>query len=128
MVYLSTIGAQASQPNLLTRHTIIGKLAAALLQETVERHRVVELEGAHCVTPNEIAAAFTKVLGRSVQMQIVPRDSWEDLFKSQGMKNPLPRMQMLNGFNEGWIEFESGETGSRKGVVSLEPVLQGLIQ
>jgi NAD(P)H dehydrogenase (quinone) len=61
-------------------------------------------------------------------MQIVPRDSWEDLFKSQGMKNPLPRMQMLNGFNEGWIEFESGETGSRKGVVSLEPVLQGLIQ
>lgn len=75
-----------------------------------------------------VAAAFTKVLGRSVQMQIVPRDSWERLFKSQGMKNPLPRMQMLNGFNEGWIEFESGEAGSRKGGVSLESVLQGLIQ
>ena len=67
MVYLSTIGAQASQPNLLTRHTIIGKLAAALLQETVERHRVGELAGAHCVTPNEIAAGFTKVLGQSLQ-------------------------------------------------------------
>ena len=82
---------------------------------------MVELEGPHRVTPNEIAAAFTKVLGRSVQMQIVPRDSWEDLFKSQGMKNPLPRMQMLDGFNEGWIEFESGEAGSRTTVVlSLE--------
>jgi hypothetical protein len=28
-------------------------------------------------------------------MQIVPRDSWERLFKSQGVKNPLPHMQML---------------------------------
>ncbi len=183
VVYLSTIGAQVGQPNLLTQHTIIeqalsdlpmpitflrpawfmencrwdvvpareqgtiqsflqpldkpvpmvatadiGKLAAALLQEPWSGHRVVELEGPHRVTPKEIAAAFTKVLGRPVQMQIVPRDSWENLFESQGMKNPLPRMQMLNGFNEGWIEFESGETGSRKGVVSLEPVLQGLIQ
>jgi NAD(P)H dehydrogenase (quinone) len=42
------------------------------------------------------------------------------------MKNPLPRMQMLDGFNEGWIGFESGEAGSRKGSVSLESVLQGL--
>jgi NAD(P)H dehydrogenase (quinone) len=106
----------------------IGKLAAALLQEPWSGHRVVELEGPHRVTPNEIAAAFTKVLSRSVQMQIVPRDTWEGLFKSQGMKNPLPRMQMLNGFNEGWIEFERGEAGSRKGGVCLESVLQGLIQ
>ena len=80
------------------------------------------------MTPNEIAAAFTKVLGRSVQMRIVPRDSWEALFKSQGMKNPLPRMQMLDGFNEGWIEFESCEAGSRKSSVSLESFLQGLMQ
>ena len=89
---------------------------------------MVELEGPHRVTPNEIAAAFTNVLDRSVQMQIVPRDSWEELFKSQGMKNPLPRMQMLDGFNESWIEFESGEAGSRKGDVSLESLLPGLIQ
>jgi hypothetical protein len=30
-------------------------------------------------------------------------------------QNPLPRMQMLDGFNEGWIEFESGEAGCAKG-------------
>jgi hypothetical protein len=60
--------------------------------------------------------------------KIVPRGPWEALFKSQGMKNPLPRMQMLDGFNEGWIGFESGEAGSRKGSVSLESVLQGLTQ
>ena len=39
-----------------------------------------------------------------------------------------PRMQMLDGFNEGWIEFEGGEAGSLKGEVSFETVLQGLMR
>jgi hypothetical protein len=43
------------------------------------------------------------------------------------MKNPAPRIQMLDGFNEGWIEFESGEAGSRKGTVALKTVLKTLI-
>ncbi len=57
----------------------------------------------------------------------VPRDTWEPLFKSQGMKNPTPRIQMLDGFNEGWLEFEGGEAGSTKGKVELKTVLQALI-
>ena len=182
VVYLSTIGAQATQTNLLTQHTIIeevlrkssvpitfsgragsmensswevapardgvipgflqpldkpvpmvatediGKLAAELLQEKWEHHRVIELEGPKRVTPNEIAATFAELLGRSVKMELVPRDTWETLFRSQGMRNPEPRIQMLDGFNQGWIEFESGEAGSRKGTVTLKTVLQGIIE
>jgi hypothetical protein len=60
-------------------------------------------------------------------MELVPRETWEPLFRSQGMKNPAPRIQMLDGFNEGWIEFESGEAGSRKGTVALKTVLKTLI-
>lgn len=41
------------------------------------------------------------------------------------MKNPMPRMRMVDGFNEGWIDFErSGEHG--KGEVTLETVIAGL--
>jgi NAD(P)H dehydrogenase (quinone) len=181
VVYLSTIGAQANESNLLTQHTIIekalgglpipvtflrpawfmensswdvaparqqgvipsflqpfdqpvlvsttdiGKVAAELLQETWSGHRVVELEGPKRVTPNEIAATFARLLGRPVRMEAVPRESWESLFKSQGMKNPMPRVRMLDGFNEGWISFERGEAGSRKGNVPLETVLKTLI-
>ena len=54
--------------------------------------------------------------------------SWEALFKAQRMKNPLPRLQMLDGFNEGWIEFEGGEARSRKGRVDLESALHALMQ
>jgi uncharacterized protein YbjT (DUF2867 family) len=183
VVYLSTIGAQASQPNLLTQHTIIeqslrdlrtpivflrpawfmenfawdvapaigsgvvpsflqpldkmypmvatadiARTAAELLQEKWAGQRAVELEGPRRVTPNKIGAAFTGLLGRPVRMEAVPRATWEPLFKSQGMKNPKPRIQMLDGFNEGWIEFENGEAGSRKGSVEIESVLKTLVE
>jgi NAD(P)H dehydrogenase (quinone) len=183
VVYLSTIGAQATQSNLLTQHSMIehalrelsipisflrpgwfmenlswdvapaagngviasflqpldkpvpmvatadiGRVAAEIIQTKWNGRRVVELEGAHRVTPNEIAATFASLLGRPVRIEAVPRETWESLFKSQGMKNPMPRIQMLDGFNEGWIEFESGEAGSRKGKVELKTVLQKLIE
>jgi uncharacterized protein YbjT (DUF2867 family) len=183
VVYLSTIGAQASEPNLLSQHTLIeqaivalpmpiallrpawfmensswdvapatgrgvipsflqpldrpvpmvatadiGRVGAGLLQDTWTGRRVVELEGPQRVTPKEIAATFARLLGRPVRMEAVPRESWEALFKSQGMRNPIPRMRMLDGFNEGWIEFENGETGSQKGNVALETVLKTFIE
>jgi NAD(P)H dehydrogenase (quinone) len=106
----------------------IGSSAASLIQETWNGHRVVELEGPHRVTPHEIAATFADLLGRPVRTEAVPRETWESLFRSQGMKNPEPRIQMLDGFNEGWIEFEGKEAGSRKGKVALSTVLRALIE
>jgi NAD(P)H dehydrogenase (quinone) len=183
VVYLSTIGAQATRANLLTQHSIIeqalgelsipicflrpgwfmensswdvapaarngvfpsflqpldkpvpmvatadiGRVAAELIQTAWSGRSVVELEGPHRVPPEEIAATFADLLGRPVRIDAVPRETWESLFQSQGMKNPAPRIQMLDGFNQGWIEFESGEAGSRKGKVELRTVLQRLIE
>jgi uncharacterized protein YbjT (DUF2867 family) len=145
VVYLSTIGAQATQSNLLTQHTIIeqelerlampmtflrpgwfmkncrwdvagarengviasflqpldklvpmvatadiGRVAAQLLQDVAHGRRVVELEGPHRVSPDDIAATFADLLGRPAKAEAVPRESWEQLFRSQGMKNPCP--------------------------------------
>ena len=89
---------------------------------------MVELEGPQRVTPNEIASTFAQLLGRPVRVEAVPRETWESLFKSQGMKNPTARIQVLDGFNEGWFEFEGGEAGSRKGNVKLQPVLRTLTE
>jgi uncharacterized protein YbjT (DUF2867 family) len=183
VVCLSTVGAQATQPNLLTQRTLleqelrelaisvtflrpawfmenfawdvssardngviasflqpvnkpvpmiatadVGRVAADLIQEDWHGCRVVELEAAHRSTPNEVAAIFAKILGHPVRVEAVPRETWGSLFKSQGMKNPTPRIQMLDGFNEGWIDFERGESGSMKGKIPLETVLRGLIE
>jgi NAD(P)H dehydrogenase (quinone) len=102
----------------------VGSVAAELLQEQWQGHRVVELEGPRRISPDNIATSFARLLNRSVSMKIVPRNTWEELFRSEGMKNPTPRIRMLDGFNEGWLAFEHDP---RKGRVELETVLRTLI-
>jgi len=105
----------------------IGRVAMELLRDSWSGRRVVELEGPERVSPDDIAAAFAAILARPVRMQAVPRQEWEALFQSQGTADPTARIQMLDGFNEGWITFEGGEAISARGVVGLETVLRQLV-
>ena len=105
----------------------VGRTAADLLQETWNGVRVVELEGPRRVTPNDIASAFARVLDRPVHAEIVERQTWEGLFRSQGMKNPMPRMRMLDGFNEGWIRFEKNPGDVLRGQIELDTVVGELV-
>ena len=106
----------------------VGRAAAELLKERWEGKRVVELEGAQRVSPNALAAAFANVLGTPVRAEVVPRDRWESIFRTQGMKNPTPRMQMIEGFNAGWIDFPDRGAHARKGAISVDQAIATLIQ
>jgi NAD(P)H dehydrogenase (quinone) len=181
VVFLSTVGAQVAEPNLLNNSSIteamlrttsvpvallraawfmenaawdveaarkgvipsflqpldhripmvaagdIARTAAELLDEAWTGVRIVELEGPRRYSANDIAAGFGAALGRPVRAEAVPHDQWETLFRSQGMKHPMPRIRMVDGFNEGWIDFESGEANSRKERTTLESVLRSLV-
>jgi len=105
----------------------VGRTAATLLQANWVGHHVVELEATARVSPNLIAAAFGKALNRTVKAEIVPRADWERIFRAQGMKNPMPRMQMVDGFNEGWIDFREQGAQSRKGVTGIDEVVCALV-
>ena len=106
----------------------IGALAGTLLLESWSGKRVVELEAKTRVSSADIAATLTDILGKPVKAEPVPRARWEEVFRAQGMKNPTPRIQMIEGFNEGWIEFEGGFEGSIKGQTSLETVLEEMVR
>jgi NAD(P)H dehydrogenase (quinone) len=182
VICLSTVGAQAAQPNLLSQRTLmeealatlplpvtflrpawfldnlawdiaqareqgvlssflqpldravpmvaaadVGRVAAELLLQAGAIERIVELEGPERVSPNAIAAALSQALGRPVQAQAVPRETWGALFRSQGTQDPMPRIQMLDGFNEGWIAFEGGDASVAKGRIGLAQALQLLV-
>jgi NAD(P)H dehydrogenase (quinone) len=180
VVHLSTIGAQASQPNLLGQQSLveqalrhlstpvtflrpawflenfawdvasarddgvlrsflqpldraipmaatadIAKTAADLLMQAWSKGGVVELKSAD-LSPNAAAAAFAKILGCDVRAEVVPRETWGQLFKSQGMNDPMPRIQMLDGFNEGWLAFQD-PAHVVQGNTTLETVFRGLV-
>lgn len=103
----------------------VGRVAAELLQESWKGKRVVELTGSEPVSPKLIANTLARLLGREVRAEVVLREQWEAMFRNQGMRNPIPRMRMLDGFNDGWICFEHAP---RQGSTSLETVLRGLIE
>ena len=182
VVCLSTIGAQAAQPNLLSQRTLmeqalstlplpvtflrpawfmenlswdlaqalgqgvissflqpldkampmvatadVGRVAAELLLQDWTGKRVVELEGPERVSQDGIAAQLSKALHRPVRAAAVPREKWGEIFRAQGMRDPIPRIQMLDGFNEGWIKFEGGGAALVKGKVRLAEVVQKLV-
>jgi uncharacterized protein YbjT (DUF2867 family) len=105
----------------------VGRTAATLLQERWTGTRVVELEAAERVTPNALAEAFAHALGRPVRAQVVPRDGWEAIFRAEGMVNPEPRIQMVDGFNAGWIDFPDHGAAARKGATSLQDAVAVLV-
>ncbi|HEY4730264.1 MAG TPA: NmrA family NAD(P)-binding protein [Myxococcales bacterium] len=182
IVFLSTIGAQATQSNLLTQRTLmeealstlplpitflrpawfmenlswdvaqaldqgviscflqpldkampmvatadVGRVAAELLLQDWTGKRVVELEGPERLSQHGIAAELSKALHRPVRAEAVPRENWGAIFRAQGMRDPIPRIQMLDGFNEGWIRFEGGNATLLKGKVGLAQVIQKLV-
>lgn len=182
VVCLSTVGAQAAQPNLLSQRTLmeealatlplpvsflrpawflenlawdiapareqgvlpsylqpleravpmvatadVGRVAAQLLVQQASPPRVVELEGPERLSPHDIAAALSVALGRTVRAEAVPRENWGAIFRAQGMRDPVPRIQMLDGFNEGWITFEGADATVRKGSVGIAHLLGALV-
>jgi NAD(P)H dehydrogenase (quinone) len=105
----------------------VGRAAAELIQQDWTGTRVVELEGPARVSPDDLASAFASALGKPVRAVPVPRETWAQLFRSQGMRNPDPRARMLDGFNEGWIKFGDGGSKRVEGSTSATAVVAELV-
>jgi hypothetical protein len=60
---------------------------------------------------------------RRAQLRRLCGPPWKLRVRRESFTSPR-----LEGFNEGWIEFEHGEAGSQKGNERLESVLKALIE
>ncbi|MBW9095821.1 NAD-dependent epimerase/dehydratase family protein [bacterium M00.F.Ca.ET.228.01.1.1] len=106
----------------------IGRVVARTLTQSWQGRRVIEIEGPQRYTQHDIAALLGSALQREVQARTVPRDQWEALFQSQGTAWPAPRMEMLDGFNSGWIDFEGGANEHVTGQTTFQTVLAELVK
>jgi uncharacterized protein YbjT (DUF2867 family) len=108
----------------------IGSLAAKTLHQEWQGKRYLELEGPHRYTSLDVAAAFSRHLDRTVRAKSVPRGEWAAVFEKQGMPHDrtAPRIEMLDGLNSGWIDFELTGTEHVTGDVTMEVVFHHLLQ
>jgi NAD(P)H dehydrogenase (quinone) len=107
----------------------IGALIASVLQQDWSGKRILELEGPQRYSTLDAAATFSGLLKRPVVAKAVPHDEWVAVFESQGMPadRTAPRIEMVDGFNSGRIEFERNGTEHFRGRRTLGEVFQELI-
>ena len=107
----------------------IGELAAKTLIESWKGNRVLELEGPKRYSPLEAGKAFSKILGTEASVRPIPKSQWQEKFVAQGMLADLTgaRIEMIEGFNSGWIDFEGDGVEHFKGKVTLKEVIKSLL-
>lgn len=107
----------------------IGRIGAETLLQNWSGNRFIEVAGPRRYTPRELAAAFTTALHREVEPIAVPRDTWITNFVAQGTPEDrtAPRVEMLDAFNSGWIDFPAPNTEHIQGTVELQTVINQLV-
>jgi NAD(P)H dehydrogenase (quinone) len=107
----------------------IGKVGAETLTQSWTGIRHIEVAGPAGYSPLDIADAFADAVGRSVAAIAVPRAEWETLWVSQGMPEgrTAPRVEMVDGFNSGWIHFGVPGTEHVDGTTPLRAVITQLV-
>jgi NAD(P)H dehydrogenase (quinone) len=107
----------------------IGKAGAETLTQSWTGTRRIEVAGPEAYSPLDIVDAFADAVGRPVAAIAVPRAEWEPLWVSQGMPEgrTAPRVEMVDGFNSGWIHFGVPGTEHMDGTTPLREVITQLV-
>ena len=105
----------------------IGKTVAQSLIEGPRGVRVIELSGPSDASPNDVAAAFSRILGKPVQVLEAPLEAVVPTFTSLGISGNVAELfrEMYEALAAGKLSPEPGE--QVRGTTQLESTLRGLL-
>jgi uncharacterized protein YbjT (DUF2867 family) len=105
----------------------IGEVAAQALLDGPRGVRVIELSGPFDVSPNDVAATFSRILGKPVKIAEAPLSAVVPTFTSFGMSENIAGLfrEMYQGIREGRVAAEPGE--HVRGTTALETTLRTLL-
>jgi len=86
---------------------------------------IIEMAGPDA-TPNDIGAEWARLFGHPVKVTQPPRDQWDTIIRSFGAKNSEAYCRMNDGYNEGWVRWESNKI--MKCPTGIAPVLASLLE
>lgn len=106
----------------------IGQVAARALLEGPRGFRVIELSGPADLTPNEVAAIASKLLGKPVSAVAAPLAAVVPTFTSFGISQNVAELyrEMYEGIASGRVAPEPGNEQVR-GTTSVEETLRALL-
>ncbi|MBV9947289.1 MAG: NmrA family NAD(P)-binding protein [Myxococcales bacterium] len=107
----------------------IGATAARLLLEGGHGHTVVELHGPREYSPMDVAAALSRITGKTVTANQGPEEAMIPALTAAGLNAHWAGLfkEMTHGMNTGHVAFEGGMVRTAKGTTELELVLRQLI-
>lgn len=105
----------------------IGKTVAQAFLDGPRGTRIIELAGPTDPTPNDVAAAFSKILGRPIQVVEAPFSAVVPTFTSFGISENVASLyrEMYEGIASGRVAVGEGERV--RGTTSLETTLRALL-
>jgi len=105
----------------------IGRAVAQVLLDGPRGVRVLELSGPRDVSPNEVAATFSRILGKPVKVVEAPLSAIVPTFTSFGMSENIAGLfrEMYEGVQQGRVAAEPGE--HVRGTTPLETTLRALL-
>lgn len=107
----------------------IGEIAADLMVKPWHGTRIVDVEGPRAYSPDDVASAFTRALGRSVGAVAIPPSEWGEVLG----RNPFSRtaidgfIAMNHALNSGHIAFDDAATDHLRGRRSIDEVVAAFL-
>jgi uncharacterized protein YbjT (DUF2867 family) len=107
----------------------VGRTAARLLSDDFSGKRIVELRGPQDWSANDVAAAFSRVLGRPVETAFVPSEARAAVLAQEGVPPEVADalLGMYDGIASGRVEHEEG-TEQRRGSVALADAVERIVR
>lgn len=104
----------------------LGKAAARRLREPVDATGIFHVEGPARYTPEQVADAFARALGRPVALEVAPRETWEDVYRGLGFSDAAASSYAR--MTEVTINSPAFPEPSQRGEIDLDAYIQALVK
>jgi uncharacterized protein YbjT (DUF2867 family) len=108
----------------------VGLTAARALAEGGTGTQVVDLSGPREYTPADVAAAVSRLLGKTIAPSYQPEEAIVPTFKSFGMSTDMAELyrEMISGFNSGKVTRDTQGGRQVRGTIPIEKALAPFLQ
>jgi uncharacterized protein YbjT (DUF2867 family) len=108
----------------------VGLIAAKALLEGGKGHSVIELAGPREYTPEDVAAALSRITGTPVVAQQGPEDAMVPVLMGAGLNRHWAELyqELTHALNDGHMAWEGGRARAVRGTTEIDAVLSKLVK